>query len=420
MKVEIEKMMKESATFTSNKKEVSLFSLFGKEKLYSLQEKLAKATGLSFFVIDYKGEAVTNHIIQNDFCKGRKKNEPFCSECTMIFAMAAAKAAILNKPYIFSCEKNLLSIAVPVIVNNQYLGALIGGQVRCKDVDDDKLVKEMADHHFESEDNYAYQDIPVMPYERLKAISELAYFLINEMAGKENGKIRIAELEHKEVHLKDLRRKNSIQSNTIKKLEIENMRMDLPSHFLINMFVTASNFAVLENASQTEEIMTDSVSILRYYLERGKDNIELKKELYYIEKFLGIIKKQYMNRFNYRIQCEESLEKQEIPSMSLFPFLEYIVNFGILSRSFKGNLFIDAERGEETYLISMQMKNELTETKIRNHESTIFEEADLKEQIRNAQKRLNYKFEEECGFTVQNDYITIEIPLVDVDGEAAL
>ena len=306
-KVEIDKMIKENATFTNNKKEVSLFSLFGKERLFNLQEKLAGATGLSFFVIDYKGEAVTNHVIQNDFCKGKKKNETFCSECSMLFAMAAAKAAILNQPYIFSCEKNLLSIAVPVIVNNQYLGALIGGQVRCDDVSDVRLAAEMKKNHFEAEENYAYQDIAVMPYARIKAISELAYLLINEMAGKENGRIRIAELEHKEVHLRDLRRKSSVQGDTIKKLEIESMRMDLAPYFMINLFVTASNLAVLENALQTEEFMTEAISIFRYYLKYGKNDIFLKEELQYIDKYLLLVKKQYTNRFNYRIQCEVSL-----------------------------------------------------------------------------------------------------------------
>lgn len=68
----------------------------------------------------------------------------------------------------------------------------------------------------------------------------------------------------------------------------------------------------------------------------------------------------------------------------------------------------------------MQMKNDLNpETKIKNHVSTIFEESDLKEQLRNAKRRLNYKFEEECRFSVQSDYITIEIPWLDADGEAA-
>ena len=41
------------------KKEVSLLGLFGKKLLEETQNKLAEATGISFFIIDYKGEPVT-------------------------------------------------------------------------------------------------------------------------------------------------------------------------------------------------------------------------------------------------------------------------------------------------------------------------------------------------------------------------
>ena len=41
------------------KKEVSLLGLFGKKFLEETQGKLAEATGISFFIIDYKGEPVT-------------------------------------------------------------------------------------------------------------------------------------------------------------------------------------------------------------------------------------------------------------------------------------------------------------------------------------------------------------------------
>ena len=41
------------------KKEVSLLGLFGKKFLEETQGKLAEATGISFFIIDYKGVPVT-------------------------------------------------------------------------------------------------------------------------------------------------------------------------------------------------------------------------------------------------------------------------------------------------------------------------------------------------------------------------
>ena len=51
------------------KKEVSLLGLFGKKFLEETQGKLAEATGISFFIIDYKGEPVTKGEQEEDFCK---------------------------------------------------------------------------------------------------------------------------------------------------------------------------------------------------------------------------------------------------------------------------------------------------------------------------------------------------------------
>ena len=50
------------------KKEVSLIGLFGKQFLEEMQNKLAEATGVSFFIIDYKGEPVTKGEKEEKFC----------------------------------------------------------------------------------------------------------------------------------------------------------------------------------------------------------------------------------------------------------------------------------------------------------------------------------------------------------------
>ena len=55
------------------KKEVSLLGLFGKKFLEETQGKLAEATGISFFIIDYKGEPVTKGEQEIFVKKGRKK-----------------------------------------------------------------------------------------------------------------------------------------------------------------------------------------------------------------------------------------------------------------------------------------------------------------------------------------------------------
>ena len=114
------------------KKEVSLLGLFGKKFLEETQGKLAEATGISFFIIDYKGEPVTKGEQEEDFCEKRKEEDIRCRECQITRAFAAAKSAIKNCPYIFTCPNGLVHMAIPIVVNNQYIGAIIGGPIRCE------------------------------------------------------------------------------------------------------------------------------------------------------------------------------------------------------------------------------------------------------------------------------------------------
>lgn len=63
--------------------------------------------------------------------KGRKKIYAAVS-VRLQRAFAAAKSAIKNCPYIFTCPNGLVHMAIPIVVNNQYIGAIIGGPIRCE------------------------------------------------------------------------------------------------------------------------------------------------------------------------------------------------------------------------------------------------------------------------------------------------
>lgn len=119
------------------KKEVSLIGLFGKQFLEEMQNKLAEATGVSFFIIDYKGEPVTKGEKEEKFCKERKKEDEKCSECQISRAFAAARVRLKLYTY-FTCPNGLVHMAIPIIVNNQYIGAMVGGPIRCEE----KALKE--------------------------------------------------------------------------------------------------------------------------------------------------------------------------------------------------------------------------------------------------------------------------------------
>ena len=193
------------------KKEVSLLGLFGKKFLEETQGKLAEATGISFFIIDYKGEPVTKGEQEEEFCEKRKEEDIRCSECQITRAFAAAKSAIKNCPYIFTCPNGLVHMAIPVVVNNQYIGAIIGGPIRCekKALKDSELgATEQERKAFLDKlgEETEYQNITSFTEKRVAAVADMVFLLFKEMGAKETAAIKLGTLEHKEVHLSDIRK----------------------------------------------------------------------------------------------------------------------------------------------------------------------------------------------------------------------
>lgn len=325
------------------KKEVSLTGLFGKQFLEEMQNKLADATGVSFFIIDYKGEPITKGEREEKFCKERKKLDEKCSECQMNRAFAAAKSAIKNCTHVFTCPNGLVHMAIPVVVNNQYIGAMVGGPIRCEE----KAVKEFELGSNEKERKQfletlkaekEYQNIPAFTAKRLEAIADMVFLLFKEMGEKETVAIQLGALEHKEVHLFDIRKKNKLLEDKVNRLEYEILKGKLPKQFMLNLLTTISSFSIIENANRTENIISEMAGVLRYYLDNSSETISLSKELKQIESYLDVLRQQYDDRLEYRVYCQEEVENQKIPIVGLFPFVEQLVDFGVFAGHFRGTV----------------------------------------------------------------------------------
>lgn len=91
----------------------------------------SKATGLHIEAVNKKGEtlAILGNKCRTDFCqfiRGHSKGEKNCIDS---YKDATLEAAKWNEPYFFRCHAGLVIWAVPIIVDNVFLGSIICGQV---------------------------------------------------------------------------------------------------------------------------------------------------------------------------------------------------------------------------------------------------------------------------------------------------
>ena len=149
----------------------------------AVQDQLAKATGTAIITIDYKGTPITKHSMRTDFCSIIRENPISCKRCQKCDSLAGLEAVRLNQPFIYLCHCGIVDVAVPITVGDQYLGAVMFGQVRISNGSDagvERLVNEISAVHTDDAVSALqpdlcelYQRLPEMEYERIRGIADM-------------------------------------------------------------------------------------------------------------------------------------------------------------------------------------------------------------------------------------------------------
>lgn len=154
----------------------------------TVQDQIAKLTGTAIITIDFKGNPVTKHSCRTDFCSVIRENPVSRKRCYRCDALAGLEAVRLEKPYIYLCHCGIVDVAVPVMVGDKYLGAVMFGQVRIPNDDTDAKVERLVNEisSFQAEGEMArkdllemYERLPEMEYKRIVQIADLLNSLVH-------------------------------------------------------------------------------------------------------------------------------------------------------------------------------------------------------------------------------------------------
>ena len=149
----------------------------------AVQDQLAKTTGTAIITIDYKGTPLTKHSMRTEFCSVIRGNSISRKRCQKCDSLAGLEAVRLNQPFIYLCHCGIVDVAVPITVGDQYLGAVMFGQVRISNGSDagvERLVNEISSFHtgnavsaLQPDLRELYQRLPEMEYERIRGIADM-------------------------------------------------------------------------------------------------------------------------------------------------------------------------------------------------------------------------------------------------------
>lgn len=131
------------------------------------------------------------------------------------------------------------------------------------------------------------------------------------------------------------------------------LKMQLHPHFLFNTLNAISEL-IYRDSDSAERMIADLSDLLRMSLENLEvQEISLKQELEFLEKYLAIELTRFHDRLKVEMYIEPEVWDAIVPNMILQPLVENAIKHGIGPRSVGGKVTIKAARENDRLLISV-------------------------------------------------------------------
>lgn len=327
-------------------KENRLTELLNMEQLQTLQDHLAKALGLSFVVVDYRGRPVSQSSGFTDFCNCMQKHEQYGHLCSQCYAHGGLRATISGKPSMYTCHAGLVEFAVPLMMDGKYAGAILGGQCELEGESPElePVLPQRTAWAQDSELSRTRSSVHKTTYEKLEAGIHLVQHVIRNLLEEESNRIVQEELKRRNQELMEQRTAQVNLELAVKEEDSGTVLERLDTEHLFYMLNVISRLAFLEKAEETERTACDFASMMRYVLENGEYScVTLGEELEYIDYYLQIQRRRMEGRLHYEISVPEIYHSTLCPFMLLHPLVKNTVKYVLDSGKEGGNLTIQGQ-----------------------------------------------------------------------------
>ena len=338
-------------------KENRLSDLLDLQRLQKLQDNLAKALGLAFVTVDYRGRPVTQSSGFTGFCRCLANHGQYGDICRQCYAHAGLHATMAGKPHIYRCHAGLVEFAVPLLMDGKYLGSVIGGQceLTSQSSGPEPVLPQMTNWEENPELSRNRSSVHKITWEKLESTVDLVQDILRNLLEEEQNRSVREELHRKN---RELMEEKAARAN----LELSQKQEELSGPFaeqldkdhLFYMLNVISRLAFLEKAEETERTVCDFAAMMRYVLENEAYNfVTLGEELEYIDYYLQIQRRRTAERLHYEISVPETCYSILCPFMMLYPLVKNTVKYVQDNSRDGGSLSIRAREEQDVVLVSI-------------------------------------------------------------------
>jgi len=196
----------------------------------------------------YKTDWLTEPSNNSDFCRKYTKRSELgfkrCEACHREWENAAIKS---GKPMIFTCHVGLTNFALPVIIENQYMGCVLGGQILTGTPNKEYFIQVAKELGIDKNKYLAeLKNIKIIPAKKVKEITDLLFIVINSIAAIACAKSQLTKL---------------------------GLDYKIPKNLIMEEWLSGSHGNVKKPVSSRE------FEVLKLIVQ-GKSNVEIAKDLF--------------------------------------------------------------------------------------------------------------------------------------------
>lgn len=179
-----------------------LYDAVKTKEFQTIQDNLAQSSDLAIITVDYKGRPLTMHSACRSFCEEIRTMPKYAKLCEKCDAHGGLEAARSKAPFIYLCHANIIDVAVPIIVNDMYLGGIMAGQIRLEDGLEAR--KQEIEHEIEQiykptdlealfhenpDLRLAYDALPKVPFHKIEATAKILQTICKYMVQNPSEKL---------------------------------------------------------------------------------------------------------------------------------------------------------------------------------------------------------------------------------------
>ena len=328
------------------------------KELQTLQEKWAKATDIAFVTVDVNGTPITKESNFTPFCTKIRQMPEYREKCYYCDACGGRRAKKIGRAYVYICHAGLVDFAIPIILQGQYIGAFLAGQVCGEGMEKLKCITNKQTD-FSSAANseelaQLYSQIQSMPVEKIEAVAQIICDSYNYSVEKEYANKIDAELREKSLKLIKEEKLRIEMEKSLRDIELKALHYQINPHFMFNVLNTIGRLAFFENAKMTEDVVYAFSDMMRYILRKSSDPLSsLKDEVTHVLNYLKIQKIRLGSRLQYSIDIQEEYYKVKLPFLALVTVVENSIKHVIEKNANGGSIRIFAHQEGENILIEI-------------------------------------------------------------------